>query len=165
MTRWPTPSQVPNVNFGSDKLREPIISSQGQTTSLEIPRPNQEMCDFLRQTAPSPTADDGGGLASGAATSYEFSMASAGHSRSSSMEVNAPCPLGPPWLRQPPSQLPTAGDGGELASGAAVASYELRASFLTVARNRRIPFPAGLPSFGRQPQQSPAKDVDMGGVE
>ncbi|OSS51418.1 hypothetical protein B5807_03211 [Epicoccum nigrum] len=70
-TRWPTSSQIPTANFASTELRDSIFSSQFQATALEIPRSNQEVREFLRQTDPSPTAGDDVGSVRGTTTGHE----------------------------------------------------------------------------------------------
>ena len=152
-----SPSPAPTANFDSMDPRENAMSAQRQTADLGIPRPTQEMRDFLRQTDPSPTTGDGGDSVSGAATHHEFSMASAGLSRTSSMETLHPLDFP---LRTAESRA--TGGGGNSARSAA-ASHELRAPFLRAARNRRMPVTTvHIPSVQRQhTSQSPAQDVYM----
>lgn len=56
-TRRPSlsPSPPPFVDYDITDLRENIMTTHRQTTTLEIPRPNQEMREFMRRTSPPPT--------------------------------------------------------------------------------------------------------------
>lgn len=155
MTRRPSlsPSPPPFVDFASTDLRERVISTQRQTTTLEIPRPNQEMRDFMRRTDPSPTLSASYGLQS-------TSMVSTMHSRTSSMEAIHPRA----FSRRTAKSRTTDGGGGSASSAAA--SQELRVPFLRAARNRRLPFPAVMHWVQRQHvSQSPAQDVEMRDAE
>lgn len=111
------------------------------------------MRDFMRRTDPSPTLSASYGLQS-------TSMVSTMHSRTSSMEA-----IHPRAFPRRTAESRTTGGGGGSASSAA-ASHELRAPFLRAARNRRMPFPAGIHWVQRQQAtQSPDRDVETRDAE
>ena len=156
MTRRPSlsPSPPPFVDFDSTDLRERVMSTQQQTATLEIPRPNQEMRDFMRRTDPSSTLTASYGLQ---ATSMVYMMPS----RTSSMEAIHPRA----FSRRTAKSRTTDGGGGGSASSAA-ASQELQAPFLRAARDSRMPFPASMHWVQRQQvSQSPVQDAEMRDAE
>jgi hypothetical protein len=146
------------IVWSSPERRENIMSTQRQTRSStrEIPRPDQEMRDFMRETDPSPTTGD-----SRDSTSRDFYVPPGRRTRSSSMEVNAPRPRRLRSSdRQAPPPPPT-GDGGDPANDLAP-GHRRRISYVRAVRNRQMPFPAGPPSVQRQQaSQSPDQDVYM----
>jgi hypothetical protein len=148
-TRGWRPAQIV---MGSPDLRENIMNTQRQTTTLEIPRPDQEMRDFMRETDPSPT------------TGYDRDSASrdfyvpSSRRTSSSMEHHRRLRSSD---RQAPPSPPT-GHGGDSTDDLAP-GHRRRTSYVRAVRNRQMPFPAGHhPSVQRQQaSQSPDQDVYM----